>query len=198
MVNHLPWSHARFRNRNVSTLQNHPSLAQLKQWGVDIVEVVNVDTFDLKGYQFAKQNGLGVATGSDMHQPSPPYAWTVASPANFTRQAIWTEIVNQRVGIMYDAEGLGQFMPDVSQGTYFEVEASWIVLSSFFKTFVTSQSGQWDSQGGFCHPPVVYAHPLSLFVYIIYSIGISAVMVVLVLLTRRYCRCKRKKRESEV
>jgi hypothetical protein len=58
VINHIPWS------LDDNTLHPHPSLEELYEWGVDYVEVVNGNTFDLQGYLFAISHGMGVITGT--------------------------------------------------------------------------------------------------------------------------------------
>lgn len=60
IANHFPW------DLNDNTLVDVPTIQQLYDWGVDYVEVVNGDTFDLQSYFFAeKQNPkMGVITGT--------------------------------------------------------------------------------------------------------------------------------------
>jgi hypothetical protein len=142
MVNHIPWSYSQFRSRNVSTLQNHPSLDTLREWGIDAVEAIGGNVLDLKSYKYARKHGLIVATGSDMHKPGPAFGWTIAAPASFTNADVWTEIVNKRTSFLYDPEGLRLFMPPESLAVTSEILASVYAFVDFIGTFIISENGQ--------------------------------------------------------
>jgi hypothetical protein len=68
VVNHIPW----MRNRSPTL----PSLDELLAWGVDYVEVLNGGDFDLQSYEYCKDYGMGVISGTDMHTPETIYGWT--------------------------------------------------------------------------------------------------------------------------
>lgn len=182
MVNHIPWGNAQFNSRNVSTLQDTPSLPQLLEWGVDVVEVVNQQTLDLAGYQFARKNGMIVATGSDMHTPAPPYSWTIAAPSNFTKQSVWEEIKANRTSFLYDSQGQGLFLPHESLPGFDELDSMWGSLIPFIAAFWWNENGQWSSQGGFCHPTITYVYPKSIVVMVFSIFGITAAFSITILL----------------
>jgi hypothetical protein len=152
-INHMPWSNSQFRDRNTTTLQNHPSLLQLFEWGADAVEVVGGDVFDLRSYQFAKKHNMLIVTGSDMHRPVPAYSWTIANPKKFTKEDIWIELLNKRTGFLYgtllinlDPEGLNLMMPEESKEKKYPILDTILSFADFIGTFVSKQNGQWDSQ----------------------------------------------------
>ena len=110
MVNHIPWSSTLQSYRNVSRLQRHPSIEELLAWGVDAVEVVNHDTFDLPSYQFARKNNMTILSGSDTHFPGPNYAWTILNVPDINQVAVMEELKQGRTSVLFDARGT--FFPE--------------------------------------------------------------------------------------
>lgn len=94
-----------------------------------------------------------VVTGSDMHKPEPAYGWTIANPESFTTEAVWKELINKRTSFLFDPEGLRLRMPSESMPIKSSILTSVFGLNDFIGTFYSKTNGQWDSQGGFCHPP---------------------------------------------
>jgi hypothetical protein len=98
-VNHIPWS------VNGNTLPDHPSIQQLYEWGVDYVEVVSQDVFDLQDYLFAINTGMGVITGCDVHSPGRgTNGWTTLI-AEFTEDDIFDQLKKRRTSIVSSNRG---------------------------------------------------------------------------------------------
>ncbi|MHA1407695.1 MAG: PHP domain-containing protein [Candidatus Heimdallarchaeaceae archaeon] len=93
-LNHYIWSQ--------SYCKNHPTRQELKDWGIDYIEVVNENVFDNDSYYFCQENGLGMITGTDMHQPGSVYSWTTLNVSEFTEKEIFRELKNKRTGFIYD------------------------------------------------------------------------------------------------
>jgi len=80
IMNHRPWS------LHDGTLKNHPTLEQLRDWGVDYFDVAHENIFDLQAYQFAVQSvpPIGIITATDLHTPSYGVnGWTTLNPKKF-------------------------------------------------------------------------------------------------------------------
>ena len=105
VVNHLPWS------INVANMEDHPKLDDLFDWGVDYVEIVNEDDYDLNSIQWyneldpADQDTVGFITGTDMHSPGSVYGWTFLNATEFSEDAIMDELRAYRTNISYSSIG---------------------------------------------------------------------------------------------
>ena len=93
-VNHIPWS------QDYTT--NHPTRQQLFDWGIDFIEIVNGNTYDNDSYYFCLDNGLGMITGTDMHEPEAVYCWTTLNVTEFTEEAIFAEIKARRTSFIFN------------------------------------------------------------------------------------------------
>jgi hypothetical protein len=72
--------------------------------GLDYLEVGHPDgIFDIQGYNFCKEKGLGVLSGSDMHKPDFVYGWTTLKPSNFSEEAILAELRSRRSSVILNA-----------------------------------------------------------------------------------------------
>ncbi len=94
VVNHIPWMKGRS--------PTFPTLDQLVTWGVDYIEVINGRAFDLQSYEYCKNHGLGVISGTDMHRPGFIYGWTTLNVTEFTEEAILGELLARQTGIIYN------------------------------------------------------------------------------------------------
>ena len=94
VVNHIPWS--------LEFCRNHPTRDQFLAWGVDYIEAVNEEIYDMESYQFCLDNNLGVITATDMHEPEPVYSWTTLNVSEFSEEAIFNELKEKRTGFIYD------------------------------------------------------------------------------------------------
>ena len=92
-VNHIPWS--------MDYTTNHPTRQQLFDWGIDYIEIVNGETYDNDSYYFCLDNGLGMITGTDMHEPEEVYCWTTLNATEFTEEAIFNEIKARSTGFIF-------------------------------------------------------------------------------------------------
>ncbi len=98
VVNHVPW----MKNRSPT----FPSLDQLVAWGVDYIEVLNGGDFDLQSFEFCKNNGLGIISGTDVHDPGNIYGWTTLNVTEFTEEAILDELLARRTDVIYNFTGI--------------------------------------------------------------------------------------------
>lgn len=87
VVNHFLWSE--------EFLIDHPSRQQYHDWGADYIEVINENAPDSTSIEFCKNSGLGIITGTDMHQPGPVYSWTTINVTEFTEEAIFSELMER-------------------------------------------------------------------------------------------------------
>ena len=94
VVNHFLWSE--------KFLNDHPSRQQYYEWGADYIEVINENAPDSTSIEFCQDNGLGIITGTDMHQPGPVYSWTTINVTEFTEEAIFTELKEKRTYYIFN------------------------------------------------------------------------------------------------
>ena len=95
VVNHIPWSLPR--------MPDHPTRAQLLDWGVDYIEIVNGDEYDFDSEPWCNDtNGFGMITGTDMHDPQDVSCWTLLNADNLTAEGIMKELHNRNTTIIYD------------------------------------------------------------------------------------------------
>ncbi len=104
MVNHYP--------RSVDDGADIPSRTELIEWGIDYFEIVNSKNakemgYDIDSFNIAQGYGIGLATGSDMHDPAGMnvHGWTLLNATTFTEEAIMEEILERRTTIIYNASG---------------------------------------------------------------------------------------------
>ncbi|KAJ2769115.1 hypothetical protein IWQ57_003244 [Coemansia nantahalensis] len=159
IVNHIPWSNTTLLPWNEPRLPDHPTRAQLLDWGVDGFEVVNQNTFDLRSYQFVRQNRdkLVALTGSDMHYPMSSWAWTTINARNRSAAAILDEIRNRRTSFLLDASGTRPLQDPPYQSSYFRY-APWGLLGEYFNSFVDRETGMYSFQQSFCQKQVTDVH----------------------------------------
>jgi len=98
VVNHVPWMKERS--------PTFPSLDQLVAWGIDYIEVLNGDEFDLQSFEYCQNHGIGIITGTDVHNPGKIYGWTTLNVSQFTEEAILSELLARRTGIIYNFTGI--------------------------------------------------------------------------------------------
>ncbi len=94
MVNHIPWSE--------DYCSNQPTREQLHSWGIDYIEVVNEEVYDLESYNFCLDNGLGMLASTDIHIPEPVYSWTTLNTTEFTEEAIFAQLLARQTGILFN------------------------------------------------------------------------------------------------
>ncbi len=151
VCNHIPWS------ENEMNMDN-PSRGDLKDWGIDFIEVVNSDTmpqnvYDEESVEFCEDHGVGQITGSDMHKPDHLQSgglrgWTFLDATNVTEDEIMEELRNKRTEISYSKTPYGD------PGTHREnPQYTWIKpLSQFGGLFVPLWKGNgldWVGTGLF-------------------------------------------------
>ena len=118
VVNHLPWS-LNSGGSDPHVLEKHPTLEQLKSWGIDAVEVVNGGTFDYSSMRWAQENGLGIVAGADVHDyywfanfiflsfflliSDRAFGWTTLRVSNFSEEGVLEELRAKRTSIIYNA-----------------------------------------------------------------------------------------------
>lgn len=98
-VNHIPWS---LRVGMVT----HPTRQQLLDWGVDYVEMVNENDYDINSTSYCNDTtGFGMITGTDVHSPWKCFGWTGLNLSSFTEEAVMTELRAKRTSIFYNSTG---------------------------------------------------------------------------------------------
>jgi hypothetical protein len=163
-VNHLPWSLTRQKGRNIPRLENHPSLEELKAWGIDSVEGVNQNILDLPTIQFAKENNLTILTGSDTQDPVYPAAWTLLQVNDTSDPVeIWDAIRARRTSFIVNPI-------DPDGDTISQIQGRRTASFSFGEV----DQGTFSFQGPFCQQPKVeifYGSIVSfLFMYLVVSL----------------------------
>ena len=94
-VNHIPWS--------LRQGMNHPNQTDLIDWGIDYIEVINGDEFDIVSNRDYNATSVGKIAGTDMHNPKDVNAWTGLSAAEFTEEAIMDALRNKNTTLIYES-----------------------------------------------------------------------------------------------
>ncbi len=100
VVDHIPWSLPR--------MPDHPSRQQLLDWGVDYIEMVNEDDYDVDSEPWLNSTGtggFGAITGTDMHGPMEVNGWTLMNTTEFTAEAVMEELRARNTTIVYNTTG---------------------------------------------------------------------------------------------
>jgi len=100
VADHLPWS-------NRTGAEDLPTPEQLLSWGVDYIEIVNENDFDVVSYDFsiANNNSIGMITGTDMHVPRVTNGWTAINVTEFSVEGVMNQLRARNTSIIYDPEG---------------------------------------------------------------------------------------------
>lgn len=136
-VNHIPWS------LNDANMKNHPTLDQLLEWGVDYIEIVNGNDYDLNSIEWyndlsaTEKQRIGFITGTDMHSPGAVYGWTFLKVTEFTVDAVMNELRARRTTISYSSIGYKD------KGTY-EQNLAYTIMSPLMN-FGGIFSDLWDN-----------------------------------------------------
>ncbi|KAG2172323.1 hypothetical protein INT43_004865 [Umbelopsis isabellina] len=158
IVNHIPWSNTTEDGYQVPRLPNHPSIEDLKAWGVDGFEIINQDTFDYPTMQFCQENNLIQMTGSDVHYPNvPANAWTLLQTTNNTKAAILNEIRARRTSFLFDPTGTNQRAYPNDNSNFWKL-APVTGLGDYFGGFYSDSKGMYSFQGTFCQPEELQVH----------------------------------------
>ncbi|KAI8872084.1 hypothetical protein GQ42DRAFT_106716, partial [Ramicandelaber brevisporus] len=180
IVNHIPWSNTTDDQFGVATLQNHPTVQELLDMGVDGFEVLNERVFDINTYQLvnslrtenAKHSNLLAISGMDWHHPMPAYGWNTVKAANFTRAAIMDELRGGRSSMLIEMAGVR------SRTVYPHASAAHTLLtplkavSDLFGTFFAVKRGMVSFMGPSCHQGSLTIH---------FGVIASAIFTILVL-----------------
>ncbi|NHK32343.1 MAG: PHP domain-containing protein [Asgard group archaeon] len=133
VVNHIPWSLPR--------MPDHPTRAQLLDWGVDYIESVNEHDYDYDSDSWCNNTGgFGKITGTDMHHPMHVSGWTLMKADNFTTEGIMKELQLRNTEIIYDKFGSIDQSEGIPIGAYRLVEPL-----VFFGDYLAN----FDIEGGF-------------------------------------------------
>ncbi|NHJ33095.1 MAG: PHP domain-containing protein [Asgard group archaeon] len=98
VVDHIPWSLPR--------MPDHPTRAQLLDWGVDYIEMVNEWMYDTDSESWCNDTGgFGEITGTDMHHPMNVWGWTLMNAQNFTTEGVMEQLLAKNTTIIYDSTG---------------------------------------------------------------------------------------------
>ncbi|KAG2174493.1 hypothetical protein INT44_006756 [Umbelopsis vinacea] len=179
IVNHIPWSNTTEDGYEVPRLPNHPSLSDLKAWGVDGFEIINQGTFDYPTMQFCQENNLIQMTGTDVHYPNvPANAWTLLQAANYTKESILNEIKARRTSFLFDPTGTNARSYPSENAAYWQL-APLTTLGDYFNSFYSDSKGMYSFQGTFCQPEVLEVHN-SMIGWFIFWLFISIVVFELV------------------
>ncbi len=98
VVNHIPWSLPR--------MPTHPTRAQLLDWNVDYIELVNEWVYDTDSESWCNDTGgFGEITGTDMHHLMDVWGWTLINAQNFTTEGVMEQLLARNTTILYDPLG---------------------------------------------------------------------------------------------
>lgn len=98
VVDHIPWSLPR--------MPNHPTRAQLLDWDVDYIEMVNEWVYDSDSESWCNDTGgFGQITGTDMHHPMNVWGWTLINAQNFTAEGVMEQLLVRNTTILYEEAG---------------------------------------------------------------------------------------------
>ncbi|KAF7721531.1 hypothetical protein EC973_004529 [Apophysomyces ossiformis] len=154
IVNHIPWKTYYQQPR----LPNHPSVAELIEWGVDGFEIINQEVFDFNTYQVSGQYNMIQMTGTDVHHPSVgANVWLTIQADNMTRQSIMEEIRSRRTSFLFDPAGTRPRVY-VDPPSSYNMLQPLTNLASYFGMFFTDITGMYSFQGTFCHPKKLLIH----------------------------------------
>ncbi|MBN2154651.1 MAG: CehA/McbA family metallohydrolase [Candidatus Lokiarchaeota archaeon] len=130
-VNHIPWS--------LERMPNHPTRQQLLTWGVDYIEIVNGDDYDIDSDSWCNNTGgFGSITGTDMHTPMNVKAWTLMNTTEFTADAIMNELRARNTTIIYNTTG----SVDLSKGynnILYDIFSPFIYIGEYFENFYANR-----------------------------------------------------------
>lgn len=159
VVNHVAWSNHTTAPFQEATLPDHPSREALLALGVDGIEVVNGNTFDMRSWSLQQQhpNSLFSITGSDLHTPDGAYAWTILNAPNLTVEGILGELRAHRSSFLLDAGGTRpRVYPDFTGA--WKAFSPLSALSDLASLFYSEEKGMYSFQGSFCQPKQVEVH----------------------------------------
>ncbi|KAG9304340.1 hypothetical protein G9A89_019902 [Geosiphon pyriformis] len=145
-VNHIPWSNKTENWYQVGTLLEHPTREDLLEWGVDAFEIINGNTFDLQTYLFAKEHGLLMLTGSDVHSPSTgAYSWTTIRAPNKTMAGVMAELHAKRTSFLFDPTGTRPRAYPKDNPIYFKMLPI-TLLAEYWTSFYSETRGMYSFQ----------------------------------------------------
>jgi hypothetical protein len=139
VVDHIPWSLAR--------MPDHPTRAELLAWGVDYIEIVNEDTYDVESESWCNNTGgFGKITGTDMHTPRNVHCWTLMNVTEFTNEALMEELRARNTSIVYDEIGSWDNSIPAENKRYRLMEP-FIIFGTYFINYVGPSLVKWSSLG---------------------------------------------------
>lgn len=198
IVNHHHWSHEPQPMRDEARLQNHPSIEELLDMGVDGFEIYHKNVFDLNVYQKVKDKKLCV-TGSDVHIPGPAYGWTILHASNYSASGIVDAIARTLPGKGHSfiAEPMGTSFPRKYKPQPNSLYYIVLPLLGFYKfvekTLWTYDAGMYSFHNGqFCHKKILYLHWPTILMFLLYML--KAAIVATVIFFPLYYICIGRKR----
>ncbi|KAG0166267.1 hypothetical protein DFQ28_007912 [Apophysomyces sp. BC1034] len=178
IVNHIPWSNTTEEYYQQPRLPNHPSVAELIEWGVDGFEIVNQNVFDFNTYQVSAQHNMIQMTGTDVHHPSVgANVWLTIQASNMSRRAIMAEIRARRTSFLFDPAGTRPRVY-VDPPSAYNMLQPLTSLGSYFDMFYTDINGMYSFQGTFCHTKQLNVHRDIIGWFLFWNIvGLSALEI---------------------
>lgn len=183
-VNHIPWSTAvepAWGKTAPTLLPGHPTRSQLAEWGVDFIEVVNGETLDLASIQFIERqpsspSRMGMLSGTDLHYPVLPHAWTIlkSSVSPPTADSIMDQLRQRATSFLFDAgtSSISEVLAsEDAWGTAaalekgkarYEVVVPWGALGEYVGMFYEFKGSMWSFQvllrgrGARMYPALLY------------------------------------------
>jgi hypothetical protein len=152
--------------------------------------------FDVQGYNFCLKNGMGVISGTDMHEPDFVYGWTTLMPQEWTEESIMEELKARRTSLILNALD-SPFIPPSPPAVYTMwwldpfykvggVFTSYYSLPTVMYSFTSTPSGQ----GIFCAPRPPYVD-VSGIVTMLFTMVLLFVVIQVEQTSRQFigCRC---------
>jgi hypothetical protein len=137
VVDHIPWSLAR--------MPDHPTRAELLNWGVDYIEIVNHNEYDLDSESWCNNTGgFGKITGTDMHSPSNVYCWTLMNTSEFTADAVMEQLRTRNTSIYFNETGsYDNSIP--AENIRYNIVEPFILFGQYFINYVGPGLVRWSS-----------------------------------------------------
>ncbi len=137
VVDHIPWSLPR--------MPDHPTRAQLLDWGVDYIEMVNEWIYDTDSESWCNDTGgFGQITGTDMHHPMKVWGWTLMNAQNFTAEGVMEQLLARNTTILYDSVGQNDQSEAVPSARY-KIVKPFVSLGAHF--IPTNSFVDWQAFG---------------------------------------------------
>jgi len=144
VANHRAWTYY----AGLST----PSIQDLAAWGVDYIDVTTAGGLDLQMVYYAREAGLGVATGSDIHSIGYANEWMLLNATEFSEEAIMEALRSRKSSFIFDNIGYPAFTNQDAPvyNPKYIYSFPFIIIGQFFHQFFYQTSGTYSFVDGHC------------------------------------------------